>query len=82
MTLKEVKANQVVQIKSVSDLDVRLSQRLKELGVVEGREVFCIKVTPFGGPGIYRLGDSVISLDMDLAEKVQVYSEVKENKAI
>ncbi len=47
-------------------------QRLRDLGFAEGEGVECIQRLPLGGPRVYRMGDSVFSLDRDIAIAVKV----------
>lgn len=46
--------------------------RLSELGFREGEIVQCLRWTPFGGPRIYQVGDSVFSLASDVATFVEI----------
>jgi len=46
--------------------------RLSALGFRVGQKVLCLGVTPFGGPRIFQIGDSVFSLAGDLANGIVV----------
>jgi len=48
------------------------SQRLMEMGMIEGAEVEVIRVAPFGGPMQVRLDDYRISLRRTEAEGVEI----------
>jgi ferrous iron transport protein A len=58
-------------------LSVSYQRRLGELGFREGDEVVCLRNTPFGGPRIYKVGDSVFSIARDVAENITVVEESK-----
>lgn len=46
--------------------------RLSELGLDPGEIVQCLQSSPFGGPRIYRIGDSVFSIERALAENIEI----------
>ena len=50
--------------------------RLRELGFEEGERVTCLRSAPFGGPKVFKVGDSVFSLAKDVAEEIQVSDQV------
>lgn len=50
----------------------RYKSRLCELGFEEGGEVTCMRVTPFGGPRVYKIGDGVFSIDREMAKQILV----------
>ena len=47
-------------------------QRLLHLGIQVGVEAECIRVSPFSGPKSFWIGDSVFSLDKEIACLVEV----------
>ncbi len=53
-------------------LPQHLRERLMTFGLTEGETVCCLKRTPWGGPRVYQISDSVFSLDSELAEMVLV----------
>lgn len=63
-----------MQSGSVAGFDAALPNnyqtRLRELGFAKNAAVTCLKKTPFGGPKIYQIGDSVFSLAKELASSV------------
>lgn len=46
--------------------------RLGELGLLESGPITCLKRTPFNGPNLYQVGDSVISLAREVAENIYI----------
>jgi ferrous iron transport protein A len=46
--------------------------RLCEIGFDQGEHVTCLRVTPFGGPRVYRIGDGMFSLDRELALQILI----------
>jgi len=46
--------------------------RINDLGLKKGESVRLIRETPFGGPKVYQVGDSVFSLSKEIAEKIIV----------
>lgn len=72
MTLSNLGANESASINQVSLEDEKIVIRLKELGIYTGRDIQCIKKTPFGGPSIFRTGDSVFSLESSLTNCISI----------
>lgn len=48
------------------------SIRLEELGIRKSAKVKCLRKTPFGGPSVFLIGDSVYSLAKDVALCVEI----------
>lgn len=46
--------------------------RLYDLGFLVGEAIACVRRTPFQGPRLFKIGDSVFSLDRDIAQSVMV----------
>ncbi|RLA63778.1 MAG: ferrous iron transport protein A [Epsilonproteobacteria bacterium] len=46
--------------------------RLGELGLLKSGSITCLKKTPFNGPTLYQVGDSVISLAQEVAENIYI----------
>ncbi len=46
--------------------------RLYDLGFLVGEAVTCVRRTPFQGPRVFKIGDSVFSLDRETACSVVV----------
>ena len=46
--------------------------RLGELGLIKSGPIICLKKTPFNGPILYQVGDSVISLAREVAENIYI----------
>jgi len=44
--------------------------RLREIGIEKGQSITCLKITPFKGPHVFQIGDSVFSLEASLASKI------------
>lgn len=55
-----------------SSVNPNLSQRLEEMGFVEGQIVKCMKRTPFKGPLVIQVQDCVYSVDRALAEQISI----------
>ncbi len=51
---------------------VRYRERLSELGFVVGAVIHCLRITPFGGPRVYRVGGCIYSIDRELAQMINV----------
>ena len=70
----------------VLSLDAKLHEshalRLSELGIRSNEIVFCIKHTPFRGPRMYLIGDSVFSLAEDIASSIYVSKHDPEAKSM
>ncbi len=68
-----LKVNQVAVVSGFSTSMTEAFQgRLSALGFRSGQKVFCLGETPFGGPRIFQIGDSVFSLARDLARGIAV----------
>lgn len=59
-----------------ASVNPNLSQRLEEMGFVEGQIVQCMKRTPFKGPLVIQIQDCVYSLEKALAEQIIVSSSL------
>jgi ferrous iron transport protein A len=55
-----------------SSVSPSLSQRLQEMGFVEGQMIKCMKRTPFKGPMVIQVQDCIYSVDKDLAEQIRI----------
>lgn len=53
-------------------LELALQQRLQDLGFAKGEVVLCERETPFAGPKVYRVQNSLYALEKELAEHVLV----------
>jgi Fe2+ transport system protein FeoA len=47
-------------------------QRMREIGLDIGAEIKCINRPPFSAPRQYQICDGVFSLDMEIANSIQV----------
>jgi Fe2+ transport system protein FeoA len=73
MKLFDVPVDTPVKINNFSDsLSVKFQHRLREIGFVEGEMISCIRKTPFGGPGIFKVGGSIFSLGSEIAEFIMI----------
>jgi Fe2+ transport system protein FeoA len=71
--LWNLKVNQMAVVSGFSSsLTEAFQGRLSALGFRSGQKVFCLGETPFGGPRIFQIGDSVFSLACDLARGIVV----------
>lgn len=74
MTLWDLQEQQLARIESISEeLQEKHRYRLRELGFEQEISVRCVKKTPFGGPKLYQIGDSVFSLTEDIARAVLLH---------
>lgn len=72
MTLCELSINELAQVSQITLEDQKVLTRLAELGISAGRDITCLRKTPFGGPSIFRTSDSVFSLERSLADSVEI----------
>lgn len=73
MTLWDLCAKQIARISRLEkSLPETYQRRLVELGLGEGCEVKCLRVSPFSGPKDYQLSDGVFSVDQEIAKKIGV----------
>ncbi|MBC3764600.1 FeoA family protein [Neptunicella marina] len=73
MTLWDIKVKQIAQIHSLSSmLSSAVSQRLDEMGFNPGQNVICLRRSPLKGPVVVQIGDSVYSLEQNVANKIQL----------
>lgn len=74
MTLWDLPKKAHAKISHLSDhLEAGVSDRLKEMGFDIDCDVTCLRRGPFSGPIIIQLGDSVISLEQDIADKIHLH---------
>jgi len=59
-----------------SKVEAKYQQRLRELGFEKGETVTCLRSAPYGGPKVFKVGDSVFSLAQDIASEVEVADQV------
>lgn len=72
-TLWEMPAKAVAEIdRLTSDLSPALFNRMTEMGFYGGQMIKCVKHCPFNGPQVVQLGDSVFSLDKQMAKSVTI----------
>jgi Fe2+ transport system protein FeoA len=73
-SLWNLSVNATAIIDAISEtLDSKYRQRLADLGIVPGEEIFCVRNTPFGGPKIYQLRESLFSFDREISENITVH---------
>lgn len=53
-------------------LDAKYRERLMDIGLSPGQLVVCVRQTPFGGPKVYQIGQSLFSFDRDVCENVLI----------
>jgi ferrous iron transport protein A len=70
-TLAELKLGQRARVEGIQGADA-LSQRLMEMGLLEGEKVELIAVAPLGDPLEIRLNDCRLSLRKAEAARVQI----------
>jgi ferrous iron transport protein A len=60
-------------ISAISEnLDSKYRQRLADLGIVPGEQILCVRRTPFGGPKVFQLRESLFSFDKEISENILV----------
>ena len=73
MTLWDLPSKQQAFIKSVKqNLCANVQERLSEMGVLNGRDVKCVRKGPLGGPIVMQLGGSVFAIEQNLADQIEV----------
>ncbi len=73
MTLWDLPSKQQAIIKSVKqNLCANVQERLSEMGVLNGRDVQCVRKGPLGGPIVMQLGGSVFAIEQNLADQIEV----------
>lgn len=73
MNLWNLNENESAEISSFGEtMDIKYQTRLRELGFESSTPISCLKTSPFGGPRVYQIGDSVFSLTKDLASNVLI----------
>lgn len=63
-------AARIVEIQPHAEESYR--NRLNDLGFLVGEAVTCVRRTPFQGPRVFKIGDSIFSLDRETALTVVV----------
>lgn len=73
MTLWKLQPSTSAVIKGI-DLSIPLEHqnRLKILGFSEGSTVACLRKTPFNGPRLFQINQSVYSLAEDIASAISI----------
>lgn len=74
VALSELAVGQRGTIAAIAGIDA-LSQRLMEMGLLEGAAVEVVGFAPFGDPMEIRLGDSCLSLRKREAARISVIPE-------
>lgn len=73
MTLWDVPAGQNVMVTGLEGgIDLSVSGRLREMGLDDGHQVFCLKRGPFSGTLVVAIADCVYSLEQNIARKIKV----------
>ncbi|MBX7149931.1 ferrous iron transport protein A [bacterium] len=73
MNLWSLLENSQTLITALSDeIPAAYRQRLNELGFHPNEKITCVRVTPAGNPRLYRVGDSVYSLEKEIAVAIEV----------
>ena len=73
MTLWNLQENSQAIVGSLSArIPLTYQKRLIELGFHENEKVMCVKRTPAGNPRLFRVGDSVYSLEKEIADAIEV----------
>lgn len=64
---QKVASSQKAQVKGFSG-DALVIERLKEMGLYQGLEVQVVGQAPFGGPLLFRFGNTVLALRVEEAQ--------------
>jgi ferrous iron transport protein A len=72
-SLDQIRPGQRVRIESIQE-DGAVSQRLMEMGLLEGEEITVLALAPLGDPIEIRLRDWRLSLRRSEAARIQVVS--------
>lgn len=76
MTLWDLKQGQHARITGIAaEMEEVFQRRLEDLGFRAGETVMCSKKIPFGGPRVFRVGDSVFSVERSMALAVNIRIE-------
>ncbi|UAA38955.1 ferrous iron transport protein A [Paraneptunicella aestuarii] len=74
MTVWDLPKKTSAYVSHISDhLEMVVVSRLQEMGFNIDCEVLCLRRSPFSGPIVIQLGDSVISLEKDIADKIYLH---------
>lgn len=49
-------------------------QRLLAFGFLRGNKIECLRWTPFNGPRVFQVGDSIVTLDSQVGKYIKVSS--------
>ena len=78
MSIWNLKSNQTAVVKQIDPaLSPAFRDRLEHLGFNAGEEILCMRCTPFNGPRVFRVGDSIFSLAQDIASAVEIEERSK-----
>jgi len=72
MTVWNMNIGNTAIIESIDNCSDPFTRRLSELGLFRGAKLTCLKALPFHGPKVYKLSDSIFSLDRELASKIKI----------
>ena len=77
MTLWDLKQGNSATVHSfTSDLENSYRTRLSELGFHPGENISCVLAPSLGAPKLYRVNNSVYSLDDSVASLIKVGSQI------
>jgi ferrous iron transport protein A len=72
-SLWSLSPTQQARVKTIVDTCPELfKSRLGDLGFYPGERIVCLRKTPFGGPRVYQVGQSVFALAQDIASFVLI----------
>lgn len=73
MSLWQLKRNQKAQILGFeAGVEEKFLKRLQDMGLFLDSEIHCVQTTPFGGPKLYTVEGTVLSLTPELADFIKV----------
>ena len=73
MTLWELNPSSHATISKLSkNLHKQLYSRLNDLGFIPTETITCLRASPFNGPRVFQVSDSVFALDREIAQLIQV----------
>lgn len=77
MTLWDMPKSSIALVEKLDDkLANTLKTRLSEMGFIPGEKLRCMKRSPFNGPLVVQIQDCIYSLDQQLANSINVNTQI------
>jgi len=71
MTLKDISPGMKARVCGLA-APAGMRRRLQDIGLVQGRDVECVQVSPLGDPAAYRICGAIIALRSEDAQQVLI----------